>query len=203
MRRRSPEARDDHYRDAVQSADLGDLVAGAVAGEQKAWDELVDRFTGLVWHVARAHRLSEPDAADVGQTVWLRLVESLPGLREPAAVGGWLATTTRHECLRVLRRAGREVPDDSVALAERPSPDASPDAVVELAEDRHLVRSALDRLSDRCRMLLRILAYSPDDSYADISSALGMPVGSIGPTRSRCLQHLRRELVAGGALAGD
>ena len=189
--------------DRADSADLGKLVAGAGAGDQAAWDELVDRFAGLVWHVARAHRLGDADAADVTQTVWLRLVESLHRLREPAAVGGWLATTTRHECLRVLRISGRESADDSAELVEIPSQDASPEAVVELAEDRHLVRSALDRLSERCRTLLRALAYSPDDSYTDISAALGMPVGSIGPTRARCLQHLRRELVAGGALAAD
>ena len=179
------------------------MVGDAAAGDQTSWDGLVDRFAGLVWHIARAHRLGDADAADVTQTVWLRLVESLPRLREPAAVGGWLATTTRHECLRVLRISGRELADDSAELVEIPSQDASPDAVVELAEDRQLVRSALDRLSERCRTLLRALAYSPDDSYTDISAALDMPVGSIGPTRARCLQHLRRELVAGGALAGD
>ena len=194
-------ARHDDYRDDVDSSDLADLVGGAASGEQKSWDELVDRFAGLVWHVARSHRLSDADASDVAQTVWLRLVESLPRLREPAAVGGWLATTTRHECLRVLRLTGREVPDDSAAMVEIPSQDASPEAIVELAEDRHRVRVALDRLSDRCRTLLRALAYSPDDSYVEVSAALGMPVGSIGPTRSRCLQHLRRELVSGGALA--
>jgi len=187
----------------VDSSDLADLVVGAAAGEQKAWDELVDRFAGLVWHVARSHRLGDADASDVAQTVWLRLVESLPRLREPAAVGGWLATTTRHECLRVLRLTGREVPDDSSAMVDIPSLDASPESVVELAEDRHRVRVALDRLSDRCRTLLRALAYSPDDSYAEVSVALGMPVGSIGPTRSRCLEHLRRELVAGGAMAEE
>jgi len=198
--------RDEHYRDDVDSptsADLATMVGGAAAGDQSSWDGLVDRFAGLVWHIARAHRLGDADAADVTQTVWLRLVESLPRLREPAAVGGWLVTTTRHECLRVLRISGRELADDSAELVEIPSQDASPDAVVELAEDRRLVRSALDRLSQRCRTLLRALAYSPDDSYTDISAALDMPVGSIGPTRARCLQHLRRELVAGGALAGD
>ena len=187
----------------MEQSDLAELVVRASGGDQTAWDEVVDRFAGLVWHVARAHRLGDADSADVAQTVWLRLVESLPRLREPAAVGGWLATTTRNECLRVLRVSGREVADDSTVLVDVPSREASPEAVVELAEDRHLVRTALDRLSERCRTLLRALAYSPDDSYADISSALGMPVGSIGPTRSRCLQHLRRELVAGGALAQD
>ncbi|MGZ4591698.1 MAG: RNA polymerase sigma factor, partial [Actinomycetes bacterium] len=96
--------------------DVGELVRAATAGDQSSWDELVDRFTGLVWHVARGHRLGEADAADVVQTVWLRLVESLPRLREPAAVAGWLATTARHESLRLLRRAGREVSDEELAL---------------------------------------------------------------------------------------
>jgi RNA polymerase sigma factor (sigma-70 family) len=187
----------------VAHSELAKLVVAASDGDQAAWNELVERFSGLVWHVARSHRLGDSDAADVSQTVWLRLVESLPRLREPAAVGGWLATTTRHECLRVLRRSDREQPGDYDTIEDIPSQDASPEAVVQLAEDRHLVRRALDRLSDRCRTLLHALAYSPDESYADISAALGMPVGSIGPTRSRCLQQLRRELVAGGALAGE
>lgn len=186
----------------MQRSEVGELVAGAAAGDRQAWDELVGRFAGLVWHVARGHRLSDADAADVVQTVWLRLVESLPRLREPAAVGGWLATTTRHESLRVLRVSGRDVTDGGEALLDVPSGEPSPEAVLELAEDRHLVRSALDRLSDRCRSLLRALAYSPDDSYAEVSAALGLPVGSIGPTRARCLQRLRQELVASGSLAG-
>jgi RNA polymerase sigma factor (sigma-70 family) len=186
----------------VDGADTGALVTSAAAGDQRAWDQLVERFGGLVWHVARAHRLGDADAADVSQTVWLRLVESLPRLREPAAVPGWLATTTRNECLRVLRIRGREVVDETV-LVDVASAEARPEDVIDLAEDRHLVRRSLDRLSQRCQTLLRALAYAPDDTYAEVSQALGMPVGSIGPTRSRCLQHLRRELVAGGALAGD
>ena len=185
----------------MDRADVAGLVSAAAEGDEAAWNRLVERFAGLVWHVARSHRLADSDASDVSQTVWLRLVESLPRLREPAAVGGWLATTTRNECLRVLRRSGREVVEDADALHDRPSEDASPEAVLELAEDRHLVRNALERLSDRCRTLLHALAYSPEDSYADVSAALGMPIGSIGPTRSRCLERLRRELVAGGALA--
>lgn len=187
----------------MESPEHAELVVSAAAGDQQAWDQLVDRFAGLVWHVARGHRLGDADAADVVQTVWLRLVESLPRLREPAAVGGWLATTTRHECLRVLRASAREVADDTAAMLDLPSREASPEAVLELAEDQHLVRRALDRLSERCRTLLRALAYSPDDSYADVSASLGVPVGSIGPTRSRCLQQLRRELIASDALAGD
>ena len=94
----------------------------------------MDRYSGLVWHVARGHRLGEADATDVAQTVWLRLVESLPRLREPAAVGGWLATTARNESLRLLRRSGREVVEADLGLEATPADDVySPEAVVEAA----------------------------------------------------------------------
>jgi RNA polymerase sigma factor (sigma-70 family) len=157
----------------------------------------VERYSGLVWSVARGHRLGDADASDVAQTVWLRLVESLPRLREPAAVGGWLATTARNESLRLLRRSGREVVEADLGLDGTPADDAySPEAVLEARERRDLVRHALDRLSLRCQTLLRALAYSSDNSYADISAALDMPVGSIGPTRGRCLDRLRQGLRA-------
>jgi len=179
----------------VAPPDVPELVHAAAGGDQEAWNALVERFSGLIWHVARGHRLRDADASDVVQTVWLRLLESLPRLREPAAVGGWLVTTTRHECLRSLRRAGRELPDDHIDLvADRASDERGPDAVVELAESGELVRRALTRLSLRCQLLLRALAYTPERSYADVSAALDMPIGSIGPTRSRCLNHLRRSL---------
>lgn len=179
----------------VAPPDIAELVLAAAQGDQAAWNALVDRFSALIWHVARGHRLSDADCADVVQTVWLRLLESLPRLREPAALAGWLVTTTRHECLRALRRAGRELPDERIDLvAERPSDDRGPEAAVEQAESGELVRRALTRLSLRCQLLLRALAYTPDRSYADVSAALDMPIGSIGPTRSRCLNHLRRSL---------
>lgn len=179
----------------VAPTDVSELVRAAADGDQDAWNALVERFSGLIWHVTRGHRLRDADASDVVQTVWLRLLESLPRLREPAAVGGWLVTTTRHECLRSLRRAGRELPDDHIdTVAERASDERGPDALVELAESGELVRRALTRLSLRCQLLLRALAYTPERSYADVSAALDMPIGSIGPTRSRCLNNLRRSL---------
>jgi RNA polymerase sigma factor (sigma-70 family) len=103
---------------------VADLVRAAGAGDQNAWNSLVDRYSGLVWHIARGHRLGEADANDVVQTVWLRLVESLPRLREPAAVGGWLATTARNESLRLLRRSGREVVEADHGLEGTPADDA-------------------------------------------------------------------------------
>ena len=172
------------------------LVLAAAGGDQRAWSELVDRFSGLVWAIARAHRLGQADAADVSQTTWLRLVEHLDTLRDPDHVGGWLATTARHECLRVIRRSNREVPDDTLGDESDPSGDPvpSPESVVLSNERRTMLWQSLGRLSQRCQLLLRALAAAPQPSYADVSAALAIPVGSIGPTRARCLEHLRREL---------
>ncbi|RJK96510.1 sigma-70 family RNA polymerase sigma factor [Vallicoccus soli] len=181
------------------------LVERAARGEQESWDALVERFAPLVWSVARGYRLGQADASDVSQTVWLRLVEHLRDLREPQALPGWLATTTRHECLRVLRRAGREVPDDDPAggVAERPSGEPGPEALAVRGERDVLVWQALQTLSDRCHLLLRTLACSPEASYAEVSAALEMPIGSIGPTRSRCLAHLRKALAGVGVTGPD
>ncbi|NHC13826.1 sigma-70 family RNA polymerase sigma factor [Motilibacter sp. E257] len=190
----------------VAARTVAELVRAAADGDQAAWDEIVERFTGLVWGVARSHRLSPADASDVSQTVWLRLVEHLGRLREPEALAGWIATTTRHECLRTLRASGRELPDEDLTGGtgpERPDTGPGPEATVVGAERRALVWEALGRLSLRCRTLLRALATSPDASYTEIAAALDMPIGSIGPTRGRCLQHLRRELAPTGALLED
>jgi RNA polymerase sigma factor (sigma-70 family) len=189
----------------MSEAPLADLVRDATAGDQTAWDELVRRFSGLVWHVARGHRLDAADAADVSQTVWLRLVEHLGQLREPQALAGWLATTTRHESLRVLRRSGRELPDDGAGftLAQRPSDEPAPDARLLREETHVVVWKALATLTPRCQVLLRALASTAESSYAEISEALEIPVGSIGPTRSRCLTQLRRALSALGLASAN
>ncbi len=186
---------------AAEPGTVAALVAAAADGDQVAWDSLVTRYAGLVWSIARSHRLGPADAADVSQTVWLRLVEHLRSLRNPEHVGGWLATTARHECLRVIRRAGRELPDEDAAVELPISPDQSPEWLVLSDESRRLVWLALGRLSTRCQTLLRALSASPDSSYADIAAALDMPIGSIGPTRMRCLEHLRRQLVTDGAMS--
>jgi RNA polymerase sigma factor (sigma-70 family) len=167
--------------------------------DEAAWDRLVARYRGLVWSIARAHRLSDADAADACQATWLRLVEHLDRVRDSAALGGWLATTARRECLRVLRSGGRAVP-----VAEPPD-SIDDDAVVDarlLASERdaHLW-SALGRLERRDRALLRMLAAEPRPSYEEIGCALDMPIGSIGPTRARALERLRRAYVVLGAAA--
>jgi RNA polymerase sigma factor (sigma-70 family) len=187
-----------------------ELVVAAGAGDQSAWDTLVARYSGLVWSVTRAHRLGPADAADVFQTVWLRLVENLGRLREPEHVGGWLSATARHECLRALRTAARELPDEDIALARDPGATGpgdraladrlgvaaapGPEAALLAGEERAAVLAAYGRLSERCRLLLGLLVSDAAPSYQEISAALDMPIGSIGPTRGRCLSHLRRLL---------
>jgi len=186
---------------AARSATSAALVEAAAAGNAIAWDEIVRRYAGLVWSVARAHRLGAADAADVSQTVWLRLVEHLGGLRDPEAVPGWLRATARHECLRVIRRGARESTRSAFEPDEAPTATASPEhLLLDDERDRHLW-AALAQLSERCRNLLRVLAYAPDAGYADISRTLGLPVGSIGPSRARCLAHLKRRLEQTGYLA--
>ena len=169
------------------------LVSAALAGDQRAWDVLVDRYTGLLWAVARAHRLSTPDAADVVQTTWLRCVEHLDRVRDAERLGPWLATTARRECLRSLQRAGRQVPSDDDRLFDPPdTAQQAPDASLLRRERAGVLWGAVDALPDRCRRLLRVLMADPPPPYEAVSAALGMPVGSIGPTRSRCLDRLRR-----------
>lgn len=183
--------------------DVAQLLDAAAGSDQRAWEAVVGRFSGLLWSVARAHRLSDADAADVVQIAWLRLVEHLPRIREPAAVGAWLATTARREALRALRRAGREtLPGEDLALEPDDRPGGGPEAVVLAADRDRLLWRSLDRLPQRCRMLLRVLMADPAPSYAEVGAALDMPVGSIGPTRSRCLEQMRRELARVGISAG-
>jgi RNA polymerase sigma factor (sigma-70 family) len=167
-----------------------ELVGAAAIGDQAAWDALVDRFSGLVWSIARAHRLSDADAADVSQTTWLRLVEHLGRLRDPESVGAWLAATARHECLRLIRHAGRFVFDDDAF--ETADSDPLPDALLIAGEREVALWRAIEALSDRCRTLIRVLMTEPAPSYEEIAAALDMPIGSIGPTRARCLEQLRR-----------
>jgi RNA polymerase sigma factor (sigma-70 family) len=186
-------------RAPASAVPTANLVAAAAEGDQRSWDQLVDRFGGLLWAIARAHRLNTAEAGDVTQTAWLRLVEHLGRLRDPEHVGAWLATTTRRECLRVLRRRDRQIPSADDATFERAVPGSpTPEDEVLRQERDALLWQTLDRLSERCRQLLRILAAVPPPSYQDVGAALDMPIGSIGPTRARCLDRLRGELAAIG-----
>lgn len=177
------------------AASDADLVKSASAGDQAAWDALVGRYGSRVWAVARAHRLSTADAEDVFQVTFLRLVTHIGTIRDPSRVGAWLATTARHECLRILRRAGRSVPSGDDLVLDAEDPLMPPIDKKLLADERQAALwEALSRLSAACQRLLRVLMADPEPTYEEVSRALGMPIGSIGPTRGRCLQHLRREL---------
>jgi RNA polymerase sigma factor (sigma-70 family) len=185
----------------VLELSTSELLAEAEAGNSAAWNELVDRYSGLVWAVARGFALSMADAADVSQTTWLRLVEHLTKLREPEHLGGWLATTARHECLRLLRKNGREVVEPDAGI-DVESGEPTPEAVVLDNERDRLLWLSLGEIPQRCQVLLRALASTPPPSYGDVSAALGMPIGSIGPTRARCLDHLKKRLLVHQREAG-
>jgi RNA polymerase sigma factor (sigma-70 family) len=167
-------------------------VEAAANGDRAAWSALVDRFTPLVWATVRAHRLSDADAADVVQTTWLRLVEHLERITDPERVGAWLATTARRESLRVIAGGARVTPTEALDDVADRTP--GPAQAVALQERDATLWRALDRLGDRCRALLRLLVNDPPPSYDEISAAMDMPVGSIGPTRARCLARLRDEI---------
>ena len=169
------------------------LVTRAAEGDQDAWHELVDRYAPLVYTICTRYRLSNHDIEDVGQNVWLLLVEQLGKLREPAALPGWLATTTSRECLRVVtathksERLGTGL-DDAVLFVD----DTVIDEELLVAERNAALRAAFAELPPRCQQLLSMLLSDPPHSYADIHRELGIPVGSIGPQRARCLERMRR-----------
>lgn len=171
---------------------LSDVVTAAAAGDAKAWDDLTRRFGGMIMAVARSCRLADADAWEVHQTTWLRLVENIGRIEQPERIGAWLATTARRESLRLVRNHARLTFDgDALSrLADESNPpvDARP-----LADEQSAVlRRAFVELPPRCQRLLAFLSGDDPPSYKETAAALSMPIGSIGPTRGRCLQHLRR-----------
>jgi RNA polymerase sigma factor (sigma-70 family) len=179
-------------------------LAAAARGDQSAWESIVQAYSGLVWSVARGYRLDQAAAADVFQGTWLRLVEHLGDIRDGERLGGWLATTARREAIGLLRRAHRDLPvADFGELAGSPDRVAAPaDEELLKSEDQRALWAAFDRLSGSCQRLLRLLFADPPVAYADVSAALEMPVGSIGPTRSRCLASLK-SLLSYAQAAGE
>jgi RNA polymerase sigma factor (sigma-70 family) len=169
------------------------LVARAAAGDQQAWDDLIERYKPLVWSTCAKYRLDLQDIGDVNQTVWLRLVENIGCLREPMALPKWLQTTTRRECLRVLNPGSHRIslglpPDDQIPADE--AADLSQEILA--AERDAALRAAFRELPPRYRDLLSMLISDPPSTYQEISAKLGIPVGSIGPMRARGLDQLRR-----------
>jgi RNA polymerase sigma factor (sigma-70 family) len=181
---RGPEAR--RLSDAA-------LVTLAARGCPVAWQELVARFDGMLRSIAHRFRLNGSDAADVAQVTWLQLHRSIDRVREPERICGWLARTARHECLRAVRRRERPV-DPADIEPPRSAPTSGPDPVERLIgqEEQVAVDVALQRQSPRCRELLHHLLWD-EHGYEQIAREMAMPVGSIGPTRQRCLASLARE----------
>lgn len=180
--------------DEVEPDSVTDLVHAAVLGEQEAWDALVERYTPLLMSVLRRYRMTADDLRDVSQTVWLRLIENLAQLREPRALPSWIITTARNESLRVLKAGARSRPFSSVFEGEAPVPggDDELDQDLLLAERRAALLEAFALLGDRERELLTLLVADPPVSYGEIGERMHMPIGSIGPTRSRILAKLRQ-----------
>jgi RNA polymerase sigma factor (sigma-70 family) len=193
-----------------------DLVTRAADADERAWDALVDRYAPLIWSICRKHGLDGADADNIGQVVWLQFSSQLGKLHDPAAIAGWLAATARWECgkarrsARELQGSGRvpdaeSIPDEQTGTAEQEL----------LAAERNAVlREAVTRLSPCCQQLIAMLIEDPPAPYAQISATLGIPIGSIGPSRVRCLDKLRRDPAvavlispdaasAGGELSGQ
>jgi RNA polymerase sigma factor (sigma-70 family) len=173
------------------------LLHAAARGDEQAWNALIDRYGPLVMAVIRRFTLSRADAADVNQTVWLRLVENLDRIREPEALPGWIMRTARNECLRLLRTDRRtwlfdplDQVAETVVTAAAPDDGDLDERLLE-AERHQALRDAYDELPPRCRELVGLLLTDPPLSYEEIGARLGVPVGSIGPTRGRCVHKLR------------
>jgi RNA polymerase sigma factor (sigma-70 family) len=177
----------------------GELVVLARAGDRDAWNALVRRYTRMLLRIARSFGLDEDAAQDVAQVTWLQLAQQIDAVREPAALGGWLATIARRESLNLKRRRANEQLGETDLFEREPAPDRVDVQVLTNDRDRRLWR-AFELLGERCRRLLRlILAEVP---YEEISEAMSMPVGSIGPTRQRCLATLRARLQEAGIHEG-
>jgi RNA polymerase sigma factor (sigma-70 family) len=175
----------------MANSGVGQLLQRAAAGDRDAWNRLVERYSRLVWSVVRSFGMDDATAADVSQTVWLRLIEHVGRIRDPERLPGWLATTARREALRVIRGQRRQQPAEFVADVADPSVPL-PDELLLDDELSRTVFVAFRALSDSCRQLLRLLTADPRLDYVTIADLIGRPVGSIGPTRARCLAQLRQ-----------
>lgn len=181
--------------DVVSERSNAELLAAA--GDGSAWNELVDRFGRLVWSVARGFRFDDATTSDVSQAVWLRLYERRNTIRDPEQLASWLATTTRNECIAVQRRRQRAIPTEDFSDQSDRSEGDVDDTVVSAIDDVELhgrVHDAFVQLSPACQELLRLMMVEPKLDYATIAEILDRPIGSLGPTRARCLSHLRKRL---------
>jgi RNA polymerase sigma factor (sigma-70 family) len=185
--------------DSADALDVAQLVRRAAEGDRWAWERLVDQYSRLIWAITRDFKLAESDAADVAQVTWLRLLEHINRIQHPDRVGSWLAATARNECLRCLAARKRVVlAHDEVTFEGVAALGPEIDERLLAAERAQSVREALACLPVRWQQMLELLMADPPASYAEISDQLGLPVGSIGPTRRRCLARLRELLHASG-----
>jgi RNA polymerase sigma factor (sigma-70 family) len=188
----------------ISGSDVAALVTRACEGDQASWEALVDRFASMVMAVARRCGLNTADAADVSQTTWLRLFEHLDRIEQPERVGGWLATTARRESLRLTRMSGRQISTESDEFTRWGDPPApAPEASLMNAERNDALSAIFAELPHRCQCILRPLAGGGEMSYEDLGRLLDMPIGSIGPTRARCLERLRRLATGLGLSVSD
>jgi RNA polymerase sigma factor (sigma-70 family) len=174
------------------SKDIVTVVRRAADGDIEAWNQLVDQYGRLIWSITVRFKLGESDAADVVQTTWMRLIEHIDRIEQPDRVGSWLAATARNECLRHVTARKRIVlvhEDEEFDGADHHGP--AVDEALLAAERAQVVRQAMTQLPLQWQRLMQLLMADPPVSYAEISDQLGLPVGSIGPTRGRCLAKLR------------
>lgn len=180
---------------AMEGQSVAELLAEAATGSQEAWNAIVARYERLVWSVVRSFRLDQASALDVTQTVWLRLVEHHARIRDPQSLPSWLATTARNESIRTLNRMKRQTPSafeyDVADVSAAPVDDG-----LMSSEERAAMARAFQTLGDDCQQLMRLLTADPPLDYETISQLIGRPVGSIGPTRGRCIKRLRELLEA-------
>lgn len=168
----------------------GEQLAAYREGDPQALGELVDLLTPLLWHVARSHGCAAHAAEDAVQEVWLRLVDHVADIRDPQAVLGWLVVSVKREAWRSAKAARRDSYDET-GTVDPGQDDDDPESQAILTEQQRTLWAAVRTLPERCRALLRIVAFCDRPDYDQVSAALGMPRGSIGPTRGRCLAKLR------------
>ena len=173
------------------------LMRRAMCEDQQAWRELVNRNSALVWGTARAYSATPADAEDVYQVTWLLLAENVTRLRDPGALPGWLVTTARREAIRTAKARQRESPvgvDSSMLVTADQSEGPENVALRSMLASR--MWRAFTQLSRRCQQLLRVIAVAPDASYTQVSAALGIARGTVGPKKIRCLAALRRQMAS-------
>ncbi|GAA1397216.1 sigma-70 family RNA polymerase sigma factor [Kitasatospora putterlickiae] len=179
----------------MRTPTLNELVDDCIAGNPDSWSRIVERYTPLIWAIARGHRLSTADCEDVSQTTWMRVIQHLGKLRDPEKLSQWIAVSARRESLKHIEKSGRTSPVGDSPVLDRSEPSGNHPEEVALAKERdNEVLVAYCALSPKCQALLGLLVTDPPMSYDEISATLGMPRGSLGPIRARCLTHLAKLL---------